>query len=49
MHKRAVWSPASSTTPTSRFETIVSYQNHLLVGGFFTTINGSTAYRYDPV
>ncbi len=27
-------------------ETIASYQQHLLVGGFFTTINGSTKYPY---
>jgi hypothetical protein len=27
-------------------ETLASYQNHLLVGGYFTTINGSTSYPY---
>jgi hypothetical protein len=27
-------------------ESIASYQNHVLVGGFFTTINGSTRYPY---
>lgn len=27
-------------------ESIASYQNHLLVGGFFTSINGSTKYPY---
>jgi hypothetical protein len=27
-------------------ETIASYQNHVLTGGFFTTINGSTKYPY---
>jgi hypothetical protein len=31
---------------SKQVETIASYQNHLLVGGFFKTINGSTKYPY---
>ncbi|MGN6793570.1 MAG: hypothetical protein ACTHJW_14390 [Streptosporangiaceae bacterium] len=33
-------------TANKQVETIASYQNHVLVGGFFTTINGSTKYPY---
>jgi len=30
----------------NQVETLVSYQNHVLAGGFFTAINGSSAGRY---
>ncbi len=33
-------------TANREVETLASYQNHLLAGGFFTTINGSTKYPY---